>query len=68
MKVTLALKDGGETVRLTETVSERWYGPAEVHTMLMKAGLSVRECEDFNFTADPAVGKIKTWWVAEKRG
>jgi hypothetical protein len=34
--------------------------------MLEKAGFVVRECEEFNFTSNPGVGNIKTWWVAQK--
>ena len=52
--------------RETETVLERCYGTGEIWGMLEKAGFVVRECEEFNFTSNPGVGNIKTWWVAQK--
>lgn len=61
LKVT---RDGSE-VRLNETVRERYYTTEEVSGLLAGASFAVRECEDFNFTSNPAVGKLKTWWVAE---
>ena len=66
--VTLEVKGGGGTVSLNETVRERFYTVEEVSGLLAEAGFTVRECEDFNFTYNPAVGKLKTWWVAEAGG
>ncbi len=63
--VTLRVTRDGGPVELRETVTERFYTPAEVSELLAGASFTVRECEDFNFTSNPAVGKLKTWWVAE---
>lgn len=63
--VTLNVNTDGGTVRLNETVRERFYTTGEVSGLLAEAAFTVRECEDFNFTYNPAVGKLKTWWVAE---
>jgi SAM-dependent methyltransferase len=65
--VTLHVKGGDEPVTLNETVTERFYTTAEISGLLSGASFTVRECEDFNFTSNPAVGKLKTWWVAEAR-
>jgi SAM-dependent methyltransferase len=51
----------------TERVSERWYPADTIRRLLIDAGFEVREEEDFNFTLNPLVGKLKSWWVAEKR-
>ena len=63
--VTLELKGDGGALSLNETVREKFYTADEVSGLLAEAGFTVRECEDFNFTYNPAVGKLKTWWVAE---
>lgn len=63
--VTLNVTQDGSAVRLNETVRERYYTREEVSGLLAGAAFTVRECEDFNFTSSPAVGKLKTWWVAE---
>jgi SAM-dependent methyltransferase len=63
--VTLEVRGEEGTVSLNETVRERFYTVEEVSGLLAEAGFAVRECEDFNFTYNPAVGKLKTWWVAE---
>jgi ubiquinone/menaquinone biosynthesis C-methylase UbiE len=63
--VTLEVNREEGTVRLDETVRERFYTADEVSGLLAEAGFTVRECEDFNFTYNPAVGKLKTWWAAE---
>ena len=63
--VTLNVHGEGGMVRLNETVRERFYTVDEVTSLLAGAAFEVRECEDFNFTSNPAVGKLKTWWVAE---
>jgi len=62
--VTITPK-GGKGHILQETVQERYYPAEEVRTLLKQTGFSVKQCEDFNFTSNPAVGKLKTWWVAE---
>jgi len=67
-RVTLSLSRDGAPVRLNETVSERFYTAEEVTGLLDDASFAVRECEEFNFTSNPAVGKLKTWWVAEAIG
>ncbi len=66
--VTLNVNRDGGIVRLSETVRERFYTTDEVSGLLAEAAFTVRECEDFNFTSNPAVGKLKTWWVAEAVG
>jgi hypothetical protein len=58
-------QDSGEVTQL-ETVRERLFEPEEIRALLGEAGFAVREMKDFNFTANPAIGKIKTWCVAEK--
>jgi ubiquinone/menaquinone biosynthesis C-methylase UbiE len=63
--VTLNVVRNGGTERLTETVRERFYTAEEVAGILVRESFAVRECRDFNFTSNPAVGKLKTWWVAE---
>jgi SAM-dependent methyltransferase len=63
--VTLNVTKDGSAVSLNETVRERYYTTEEVSGLLAGAAFNVRECEDFNFTSNPAVGKLKTWWVAE---
>jgi SAM-dependent methyltransferase len=55
---------GGE--EKTERVAERCYAPETVRALLNEAGFEVRGSEDFNFTPNPLIGKLKTWWVAEK--
>ncbi|HTR98415.1 MAG TPA: class I SAM-dependent methyltransferase [Bacteroidota bacterium] len=63
--VTIVAPGEGGTVRLEETVKERYYTQEEVAGLLAGTGFAVRESEDFNFTSNPAIGKLKTWWVAE---
>jgi len=63
--VTLNVNRDGGVVRLNETVRERFFSAEEVSGLLAAAAFAVRECADFNFTSNPAVGKLKTWWVAE---
>jgi len=62
--VTITPK-GGKGQILQETVHEHYYPADEVRALLRQSGFSVKQCEDFNFTSNPAVGKLKTWWVAE---
>lgn len=64
--VTITMKDQRDPPTLTETVRERLYQAGDVRRMLRDAGFAVRESEEFNFTTNPEVGRIKTWWVAEK--
>ena len=64
--VTLFLKKGQQFEKQTEAVRERYFPGEEVESLLRRAGFSVLESEDFNFTPIPQVGKIKTWWVARK--
>jgi SAM-dependent methyltransferase len=66
--VTIFMKDGVKYQRKGEIVRERFYPRLEVEETLLRAGLAVVECEDFNFTDVPEIGKIKTWWVAKKPG
>ena len=63
--VTLTVSRGNEQDRFTERVRERYYPGEEIQQLLEASDFTVRMCEDFNFTANPAVGNIKTWWVAQ---
>lgn len=65
--VTLLLREGNGELRTTETVRERFYPSKDVRALLREAGFSVRESRDFSFTQNPGMGKVKTWWVAEKQ-
>lgn len=66
-RVTLTRREGGKAQPpQVEVVREKWYPAQAVRDALVETGFTVRECEDFNFTSNPDVGKIKTWWVAEK--
>jgi hypothetical protein len=40
----------------------------DITALLREAGFVVREARDFSFTANPLLGKVKTWWVAQKLG
>jgi SAM-dependent methyltransferase len=64
--VTVQMKEGNGEQRTTETVRERFYPLEEVRALLVEAGFSVRESRDFNFTHNPGMGKVKTWFVAER--
>jgi 2-polyprenyl-3-methyl-5-hydroxy-6-metoxy-1,4-benzoquinol methylase len=64
--ITMFLRQGGVYEKKTETVHERYYSSEEIEKLLIRSGFRVVECNDFNFTQDPLVGKIKTWWVAGK--
>jgi SAM-dependent methyltransferase len=49
-----------------EVVAERCFTPSEIKSTLVKTGFEVVECEDFNFSTVPSMGKLKSWWVAKK--
>jgi SAM-dependent methyltransferase len=66
--VTLFIQRGKFYERLRENVDERYFPQDELSFLLQQAGFRVLENEDFNFTPDPNVGKIKSWWVARKEG
>ena len=68
-KCDVTLRERNESGGATqlETVCERMFSPEEIRELLGEAGFAVREMKDFNFTANPAIGNIKTWCVAEKR-
>lgn len=63
--VTIFLKKGDRFVREAETVRERLYERGELEDALRKTGLTPLRVEDFNFTGVPALGKLKTWYVAQ---
>ncbi len=65
--VTLFLRRGKMFERKAEIVRERFYPQDEIGELLRRAGFAVLESGDFNFTPDPMVGEIKTWWVARRR-
>ncbi len=62
--VILTPRSGGEP--MTETVEERLFPAVEVNMLLEQAGLRVCLSEDFAFSDVPEIGKLKTWWVAER--
>lgn len=64
--VTVFVRKGELYERREEKVHERYFPKDELEDMLRLAGFEVLESEDFNFTNDPTVGAIKTWWVARK--
>ncbi len=66
-RVRVLLPGEGKTVVLKETVRERCFDSAEIEEALQDAGFSVDEREDFNPTDRRRVGKIKTWWIAQRR-
>jgi 2-polyprenyl-3-methyl-5-hydroxy-6-metoxy-1,4-benzoquinol methylase len=65
--VTLFLRNGTLFRKKTEIVRERFYPRDEIRDLLDRADFTVMECDDFNFTPDPMVGEVKTWWVARKK-
>jgi hypothetical protein len=64
--VTLFVKKGNYFERKTETIRERYYPRQEIDSALRRVGFCMLECEDFNFTPNPLVGEIKTWWVVRR--
>ncbi|MBI4535368.1 MAG: class I SAM-dependent methyltransferase [Ignavibacteriae bacterium] len=66
-EVTLFMKKGGMYERSSEYVRERYFTDEEIASLLRRAGFHVMQRETFNFTNNPDIGKIKTWWVAQKR-
>ncbi len=65
-RVTLFIQRGDLFEMKKEIVRERYYPRAEMVELLRRAGFEVLENRDFNFTSNPLVGEIKTWWVARK--
>lgn len=49
-----------------ETVVERCFPPEVIRHSLEKHGFRVMASENFNFSGVPEMGKLKTWWVAQK--
>jgi SAM-dependent methyltransferase len=64
--VTVFLKVSDHFQRRQEMICERYYSRGELRGFLKMAGFQLREVEDFSFTSDPSLGKIKTWWVLRK--
>ena len=64
---TVFVKRGKRYEKLSETVHERYYPRDEIGDLLSRTGFEVVDCHDFNFTPDPMVGDIKTWWVAQRK-
>ena len=64
--VTLFVREGDRFRCERETVRERYYADVEVTALLQKAGFLVRETVPFNFSSLPHIGKLKTWWVAQR--
>ncbi len=67
-EVSLTLRNRPSGGPLTETVTERCYSPDEISGLLEETGFDVLVSEDFAFGTAPEFGKLKTWWVARKRG
>jgi len=65
-QVTLFLRSGQTFERHRELVYERFFPRRDVAQMLRRAGFIVQESTEFNFTKNPLIGSIKTWWVARK--
>lgn len=65
-RVTLFLRKGDRYERSEEIVCERFFPRSVVRSLLERAGFTVQRVEDFNFTGNPEVGRIKTWWVARR--
>lgn len=65
--VTLFLREGNRHRELGEIVQERYFPDATVRTLLEQSGFEFLRLEEFNFTGQPAVGNVKSWWVARKR-
>jgi SAM-dependent methyltransferase len=65
-RVTLFMRRGDLFERKEETVRERYYPRDEIEELLRRAGFRVLESADFNFTPNPLVGEIKTWWVVRR--
>ncbi len=65
--VTLVVRSKAGTCRKSEVVRERLFTDLEIASGLTGAGFEIRSSEDFNFTKEPEIGKIKTWWVAKKK-
>ncbi len=64
--VTVFLKVDGLFERRQEMICERYFPRDELRSLLKRAGFQVRQVEDFSFTSDPSLGKLKTWWVLRK--
>jgi cyclopropane fatty-acyl-phospholipid synthase-like methyltransferase len=65
--VTLFQRRGRRYEKSGEIVHERYYPADIIRSNLEQSGFRVLDCEDFNFTHNPLVGDIKTWWVAQKK-
>ena len=65
-RVTLFVRRGEVFERKTETVRERYYPKPEIGELLRRSGFEILESSDFNFTTNPLVGDVKTWWVARR--
>jgi SAM-dependent methyltransferase len=65
-RVTLFVRRGDLFERKEEKVRERYYPRDEIEEFLRRAGFQVLESADFNFTPNPLVGEVKTWWVARR--
>jgi SAM-dependent methyltransferase len=65
-RVSIFVRKGKLFKRERETVRERYYPEDELGSLLRRAQFQVLESMDFNFTTNPAAGKIKTWWVARR--
>ncbi|MDH3251564.1 MAG: class I SAM-dependent methyltransferase [Ignavibacteria bacterium] len=66
--VTVFHRVGDLYQRDEETVRQRFYSRRDVGSALRKQGFRVLEHRDFGFLNDPEMGKLKTWWVAQKPG
>ena len=67
-RVTLYLQKGSVFEKRKEKVRERYYAQEEIKKLLADVGFQVLGSDDFNFTRNPMVGRLKTWWVARITG
>lgn len=65
-RISIFAGTAGGFTPYVEEVKERHYPREVVRAMLTKTGFQILCVEDFNFTRRPAIGNIKTWWVARK--
>lgn len=49
-----------------EIVTERCHSPAILAASLAKRGFQILESGDFNFSGVPGMGKLKSFWVAQR--
>jgi SAM-dependent methyltransferase len=66
--VTVFERVGDLYRREEETVRQKCHRRRDAVTILRKSGFRVLEHREFGFPSDPSMGRLKTWWVAQKPG